>query len=61
MGVIRWGFEGFHRLFPQIPIHFVVEFWLYFVLSIFLGLLMAQLVEIPAQKLRNWLYPPKSQ
>lgn len=60
MAVIRWGLEGFHRLFPQISIHFVVEFWLYFVLSIFVGLLMAQLVEIPAQKLRNGLYPPKS-
>lgn len=60
MAVIEWGLEGFHHLFPQISIHFVVEFWLYFVLSIVLGLLMAQLVEIPTQKLRNWLYPPQS-
>jgi Predicted acyltransferases len=60
MAVIRWGVEGFHRLFPNTSIHFVVEFWLYFVVSICLGLLMAKLVENPTQQLRNWLYPPKS-
>lgn len=58
MPVAKWGVEFIKQVYPY-KIHFVIEFWIYLVGSIALGIFMAQLIERPVIKLRDWLYPSR--
>jgi peptidoglycan/LPS O-acetylase OafA/YrhL len=58
MPVARWGSQLLKTFVPY-PVHYMVEFCLYIIGSIFLGVVLSHLVEIPILKLRDKLYPSR--
>ncbi|MBW4495048.1 MAG: acyltransferase [Oscillatoria princeps RMCB-10] len=56
MPVARWGIDLLRRASGR-DIHFVVEFWIYLVVSVALGIGMTKLIEEPVQKLRDRWFP----
>lgn len=57
--VAKWGITLIKRVYPY-QIHYVVEFWIYLVGSIALGIIMNKLIEEPVMELRKKLYPSPS-
>lgn len=57
--VAKWGIDLIQRIYPY-RIHYVVEFWIYLVGSIALGIIMNKLIEAPVMTLRKKLYPTRS-
>jgi peptidoglycan/LPS O-acetylase OafA/YrhL len=55
--VANWGFMAFHHFFP--PLNYKLEFLLYLVASLGVGVLMAKLVERPSLWIRERLYPSR--
>ncbi|WP_017715841.1 acyltransferase family protein [Kamptonema formosum] len=56
MPVAKWGIDLLRRASGR-EIHFVVEFWIYLVVSVALGIAMTKLIEEPVQKLRDRWFP----
>lgn len=55
--VANWGFMAFHHFFR--PLNYKLEFLLYLVASLGVGVLMAKLVERPSLWIRERFYPSR--
>ncbi|HKO05085.1 MAG TPA: acyltransferase [Candidatus Acidoferrales bacterium] len=54
-----WGLALLQRK-GLLPASRIAEFWIYFACSIILGVMMAKIVEYPALKIRDRLFPSRS-
>ena len=59
MSLNAWGMVKF-RSFTGLYLGPKIEFWIYFVWSIALGIIMAKLVELPMLRVREKWFPSRS-